>query len=66
MTSGIDTTFYIRLGRNLKRLRIAKKLDYTTFSKLSCVSLYSLKKIEKVEKENIDLLTIEKISKTLK
>ena len=24
-TSGIDTTLYIRLGRNLKRLRLAKK-----------------------------------------
>ena len=64
-TSGIDTTLYIRFGRNLKRLRLAKKLDYTTFSKLSCVSSYSLKKIEKGEKENIDLLTVEKIRKTL-
>ena len=63
--SGIDTTLYIRLERNLKILRLAKKLDYTTFSKLSCISSYSLKKIEKGEKENIDLLTVEKIRKTL-
>ncbi len=64
-TSGIDTTLYIRLGRNLKRLRLAKKQDYRTFSKLSNISSYSLKKIEKGEKENIDLLTIERIRKTL-
>jgi len=44
------TTFYIRLGRNLKRQRIAKKLGYTDFSNLSCISSYSLKKIEKGEK----------------
>lgn len=59
--SEIDTLLHIRLGRNLKRLRLSKKLSLNNLSKLICVSSYSLKKIEKGEKEKIDLVTLEKI-----